>query len=453
MAQYLYEQLLEDLIFFKGPALASKDFASHEDRVTDAEPDASREWRANIHPKVDEAFSHPAITGNELPFTKESIRLDYGENYLNAPLYLKKVVLESFVMRDITPDASNPDPAIRSLLQKRFGLAESRIGELFFGSGVASLFSSLLRYARNQGMTMLFPQGAYGYFRAALDYYKVGFDIIPGNPDSGFKVGPTELRNALPKQPTPCIIYLNAPISNPTGRVYTSAELRSLIEVAWEYKSIVVIDAVFAGLEFDSSEIDLSWIYRIEPSSRGQLALLGGISKEFAGAGLRFGYLYWSGDSPPAELRRCITKDVHYTTLHSMQRLFEAQVGGELALADHLEKQRNELHTRALMLERVLTEQGWSVIIPQGGLFLVAQPTAWLGKEIQINNGSDRRTIRVDGNSITELLFIRENLAINNATWTGLKDYCRFVLSVDQTVLYEAIERLKRFGEFMRNNT
>jgi methionine S-methyltransferase len=355
-------------------------------------------------------------------------------------------------MRDIAPDASNPDPVIRKLLQKRFGLEESRIGELFFGSGVASLFSGILRYSRNQGMTMLFPQGAYGYFRAALDYYKVSFGIIPGNPEAGFKFGPKELREALHNQATPCIVYLNAPISNPTGMVYTSAELRSLIEVAWEYKSVVLIDAVFTGLEFGSSEIDLSWMYRIEPRYRGRLALLGGISKEFAGAGLRFAYLYWNCDTPPVELRRCIAKDVHYTTLHSMQRLFEAQVGGEPTLAEHLEKQRKELHQRAMMLERVLTEQGWSVITPQGGLFLVARPTAWLGKEIQIDDGKQTRTICVDGDSITELLFIRENIAINNATWTGLKDYCRFVLSVDRPILDEAIKRIERFGKFMQEN-
>lgn len=450
MAQYLYEQLLEDLIFFKEPALSSKDLASHEHHDSHEKSVDSIEWRADIHPKVDEAFSHPAITGNELPFNKESIRLDYGENYLNAPLYLKKVVLESFVMRDIALDAANPEPVIRILLQKRFGLAESRIGELFFGSGVASLFSSILRYARNQEMTMLFPEGAYGYFRAALDYYKVSLGIIPGNAEDGFKFGPTELRMALNNQPTPSIVYLNAPISNPTGIVYTSAELRSLIEVAWEYKSIVLIDAVFAGLEFSISEVDLSWMYRIKPESRGQLALLGGISKEFAGAGLRFAYLYWSGDSTPTELRRSITKDVHYTTLHSMQRLFEAQVGGEPALVEHLELQRKELHSRALLLERVLTEQGWSVITPQGGLFLVARPTAWLGQEVEINEGGHSRTIRIDGDTIAELLFVRENLAINNATWTGLKDYCRFVLSVDRAVLDEAIQRLDRFGEFMR---
>jgi len=450
MAQYLYEQLLEDLIFFKGPALISKDQTNHAEYWNHTQNGNSSQWQADIHPRVDEAFSHPAITGNELPFTKESIRLDYGENYLDAPLHLKKFVLESFVMRDIAPDASNPEPVIRNLLQKKYGLAASRIGELFFGSGVASLFSGILRYARNQGMTMLFPQGAYGYFRAALDYYKVALDIIPGNPEAGFKFGSKELREALQNQKTPTIVYLNAPVSNPTGMIYTSAELRSLIEVAWEFRSIVLIDAVFSGLEFKSSEVDLSWIYRIEPRSRGQLALLGGISKEFAGAGLRFAYLYWNGDTPPVELRRSITKDVHYTTLHSMQRLFEAQVGGEPTLTEHLEKQRKELHQRAIMLEKVLTEQGWSVITPQGGLFLVARPTAWLGKEIQIDDGKQTRTIRIDGDTITELLFIRENIAINNATWTGLKEYCRFVLSVDRSLLDEAIRRLQRFGEFMK---
>jgi methionine S-methyltransferase len=363
------------------------------------------------------------------------------------------VVLESFVMRDITPDAANPEPVIRNLLQVRFGLAESRIGELFFGLGVASLFSSLLRYTRSQGMTMLFPQGAYGYFRAALDYYRIDFDIIPGNPELGFKFDAIELQAALLKQRSPSIVYINAPVTNPTGMVYTSEELRSLIEVAWANKAIVLIDAVFAGLEFSPSKIDLSWIYRIEPKNRGQLALLGGISKEFSGAGLRFGYLYWSHDSVPTELRRSITKDVHYTTLHSMQRLFEAQVRGEPTLIEHLEKQQTELHNRALLLEEVLTESGWSVIPPQGGLFLIAKPTAWLGKVISIDDGTEVRKISIDGDSIAELLFLHEKIAVNNSTWTGLPNFCRFVLSVDRRELDEAMLRLRRFGAFMSRAT
>jgi methionine S-methyltransferase len=430
ITQFFYQQLLEQLLHFQTARL----------QPNDSNPNVSLSegsFTLQRSPAVNLAFAHPAIAENELPFTPSTIRLDYGENCLPSPNALLKAIAEAFARQDIAPEECDVHNNLSLLFAQRYGINYADKPNFAYGSGVASLFNAIVQLCRLNRGTFIFPQGAYGYFRATLDFYGVPVKIAPGKEATGFKLDLSALESILKTTSNPWL-YLNAPISNPTGAMYSNSEIQAIVELAWQHQAIVVMDTIFTGLEFESHDIDLSWLQDRRRQSTGQIIILGGISKEFSAAGMRFGYLYSPRATMVRQIAALISDRLPQTTMYAMNRLFDRLVSGDSAIVEHQQAQRQILQQRAIQLTEVLQQSGWTPIIPQGGLFLVAKPTAFLDKTIS--------NIVIDGDSITNILFEQVGLTINSATWTGLPDYCRFVLSVSETEFPTALIRIRQFS-------
>jgi methionine S-methyltransferase len=174
---------------------------------------------------------------------------------------------------------------------------------------------------------------------------------------------------------------------------------------------------------------------------------LGGISKEFAAAGVRFAYLYSPDKTIVNQLKQRIPKSLPQTTLYAMGRFYDRLAKNEGEVKTYQQSQCKSLHKRAKQLVEVLQESGWTPIIPQGGLFLVAKPSAFLGKTLVYEREGKKFTTIINGDTITKVLFSQLNIAINSSTWTGIPDYCRFVLSVSESEFQEALKRIRTFVE------
>ena len=440
ITQFFYQQLLEQLLHFQTARLqkASSNLVSPQS--------TPQSFSLERSPAVTQAFAHPAIQENELPFAESTIRMDYGENCLPSPNALGRVLAEAFARQNITAEECELHTTLSALFSQRYGINYAAQHNFAYGSGVASLFSAVVQQCRQERGTFIFPQGAYGYFRATLDFYGVAVKITPGNKAAGFKLDLPTLEKILQATSNPWF-YLNAPLSNPTGALYSAQELQALFELAWQYKAVVVLDTIFSGLEFEPSptRIDLSWLSDRRQSSSGNLILLGGISKEFSAAGIRFGYLYSPRAARVEQIAAFIPCRLPQTTMYAMRRFFERVASGDEEIKRHEQSQRQLLQQRAKQLTEVLQECGWTPIMPQGGLFLVAKPDAFLGKTLSYEQEEIKQETVIDGNSITTVLFSLVGLTINSATWTGLPDYCRFVLSVSETNFQEVLKRIRKF--------
>ena len=134
------------------------------------------------------------------------------------------------------------------------------------------------------------------------------------------------------------------------------------------------------------------------------------------------------------------------TTMYAMRRFYDRLASGKEEISRHCQSQRQLLQTRAKQLSEVLQRSGWKPIMPQGGLFLVAKPTAFLGKTLSYEQDGLKQSTVIDGDSIATVLFYKIGLTINSATWTGLPDYCRFVLSVSEAEFQEALPKIRQFS-------
>ncbi|MGE9295741.1 MAG: pyridoxal phosphate-dependent aminotransferase, partial [Puniceicoccales bacterium] len=104
--------------------------------------------------------------------------------------------------------------------------------------------------------------------------------------DQGFKMTPEQLKAAI--TPATKLVVLNSP-SNPTGAVYTRAEIEAIMDVALEAGILVMSDEIYEYLLYDGVEF-------VSPASLSAEAAastitVAGFSKTFSMTGWRLGTL------------------------------------------------------------------------------------------------------------------------------------------------------------------
>ncbi len=107
------------------------------------------------------------------------------------------------------------------------------------------------------------------------------------------------------------------------------------------------------------------------------------------------------------DLENELAHSPHFTLGYAVRKLIESQLNGNQSLLTHLKEQRRTLSKRATILARTLNSNGWSVIKPSGGLFLVGAHLAFIEKN---NSPVDQiqalitNTINVEGETLSPQL-------------------------------------------------
>ena len=112
----------------------------------------------------------------------------------------------------------------------------------------------------------------------------VAVEVLAGV-DQDFKITADQLEAAI--TPKTRAILFSSPC-NPTGAVYTEAELRAWATVLEKYPQIVVIaDEIYEHIQFDTTHFSFAKI----PGMFERTVTVNGVSKGFAMTGWRLGYI------------------------------------------------------------------------------------------------------------------------------------------------------------------
>ncbi len=183
--------------------------------------------------------------------------------------------------------------------------------------------------------------------------------ILPTDAANGYKVTPEQLRAAI--TPRTKLLILNSP-SNPTGTVYTRAELEALAAVLVEAQVAVLADEMYEKLIYDGME-HVS-IGSLGPDIFELTLTCNGFSKAYAATGWRLGY----AAGPRHVIKTAVDIQSHTT---SGATTF-AQYGAIAALEgpqDALEAMRQEFEARRNLMYQGLRELGLPCPYPQGAFY------------------------------------------------------------------------------------
>ncbi|MDQ3025614.1 MAG: pyridoxal phosphate-dependent aminotransferase [Pseudomonadota bacterium] len=146
--------------------------------------------------------------------------------------------------------------------------------------------------------------------------------------EQGFKITPQQLERAI--TPKSRLLWLNSP-SNPTGAVYTAAELAALGEVLRKHPRIIIAsDDMYEHIVLDGSKFVN--ILNVCPDLYPQTVTMNGVSKAYSMTGWRIGYC-----GGPAELIEAMENVQSHSTSNPSsisQYAAEAALNGDQSCID-----------------------------------------------------------------------------------------------------------------------
>jgi aminotransferase len=181
-------------------------------------------------------------------------------------------------------------------------------------------------------------------------------------------------------------IILNSP-ANPTGRVFSRAELEQVAALCLRFDAWAVTDEIYEHIRYDGPHVPMASL----PGMAERTITISGASKTFAVTGWRIGWVV-----APAEVTSSIRKVHDFLTVGAPAPLMEAVADALEQLPDSFYGQLAcEYCGRRDLLHEVLTTHGFKADKPAGAYYILtdysavsdlpdAQFAEWLTKEIGV---------------------------------------------------------------------
>lgn len=243
--------------------------------------------------------------------------------------------------------------------------------------------------------------------------------IVQASAAQGFKVTPDMLEKHVSERTR--LLILNSP-SNPTGAVYTAAELDALLEWAHGHGVFVLCDEIYDQLVFAPAKM-ASAIHHFERRPE-EIAILGGLSKSFAMTGWRVGYLV----AHPDLIKKISSMQGHSTSniCSIAQKAAVAALNGPL---DCLSPMLEAFQRRRDMAMQVIRSWPWAVCPqPDGAFYLFVDVSGCYGGSVK--NSTELCTRLLD----------EAHVALVPGAAFGDDNCIRFSYAVADDVLAKALE-------------
>ena len=244
--------------------------------------------------------------------------------------------------------------------------------------------------------------------------------------EQGFRITPAQLRAAI--TPKTRMIIICSPC-NPSGAVYSAAELEALAEVVKEHDDLLVLsDEIYEHINYIGSHASIAAV----PGMRERTLVVNGVSKAYAMTGWRIGFLA----APKWIISACDILQGQYTSgpCSISQKAAEAAWMGPQECVEQM--RLSFLRRRNLLVKLMREIPGLEVNEPQGAFYLLPKCSGYYGTK-----AGDR----VIENSTDLAMYLLEegHVATVPGSAFGAPDCLRLSYATSDENIMEAVDRIK----------
>ena len=228
------------------------------------------------------------------------INLSVGEPDFATPDHIKLAAKEAidnnFSFYTPVPGYLSLRKAISEKLKKENGV-DFAPEQIVVGNGAKHELTNVVMSIVNPGDEVVIPTPAWvSYIQMVI--LAGGKSVeVPTTMAQNFKVTPEQLDAAI--TPKTKLVILCSP-SNPTGSVYSEAELRALAAVLGKYPQVMVLaDEIYEHINYIGGNFSISRCEEL----KDRVCIINGVSKAYAMTGWRIGFV-----AAPLWLAKAITK-------------------------------------------------------------------------------------------------------------------------------------------------
>lgn len=186
--------------------------------------------------------------------------------------------------------------------------------------------------------------------------------IVPTTAETGYKLTPEQLAESV--SPASKMLILNTP-GNPTGAVYTEAELVQLVEVAIEEDLFILADEIYEKLIYgDAKHVTVA---AFSPGVYDRTITVNGFSKSYAMTGWRLGYT--AAPKPIADAIDRIQSHSTSNVTSFAQRGALAALKGPQECVEQMRSEYDKRRQRTVEIIRTIPKL--SCLEPQGAFYVL----------------------------------------------------------------------------------
>jgi len=244
--------------------------------------------------------------------------------------------------------------------------------------------------------------------------------------EQDFKVTAEQVRAAI--TPKTKFLIFSSPC-NPTGSVYSQAELEAIAAVVAEHDSMMIVsDEIYEYINFGGKHVSIGSI----ESVKDRTVTVNGFAKGFAMTGWRLGYIGGPADLVAAcnKIQSQVTSGANAFAQKAAAHALEADLVPSFAMRDAFEKRRD------LILGLLKEIPGFKVNNPSGAFYVFPDISSYFGKsngDAIINNADD----------FCEYLLLNAHVAVVTGSAFGADDCFRISYAASEENLIEAVRRIK----------
>ena len=313
------------------------------------------------------------------------INMSVGEPDFNTPDHIKeaakKAVDDNFSRYSPVPGYPDLRKAIVAKLKNENGL-DYTVNEVLVSNGAKQSVCNTVMALVNDGEEVIIPAPYWVSYPQMVKLAGGVPVIVEAGFDQNFKMTPEQLEAAI--TPKTRMIILCSP-SNPTGSVYSKAELEASSEVIKKHEDLFVLaDEIYEHINYIGHHESIAQF----PGMKERSIIVNGVSKAYAMTGWRIGYIA----APEWIVKGCNKLQGQYTSGPCSVSQKAAEFA-YISSQECVEQMRQAFERRRDLIVKLAKDiPGLEVNVPEGAFYLFPKCSSFFGKksgDTVINNSSD----------------------------------------------------------------
>ncbi|WP_405413351.1 pyridoxal phosphate-dependent aminotransferase [Maribacter sp. Asnod1-A12] len=317
---------------------------------------------------------------------KDIIGLSLGEPDFNTPDYIKEAAIQA--VKDDYNSYTPVDGYVelkKAIITKfkRDNNLSYEASQIVVSTGAKQSLYNVAQVILNPGDEVILPCP---YWVSYSDIVKLADGVpveVSTSLENDFKMTPEQLEAAI--TPKTRMLWYSSPC-NPSGSIYSKAELRALADVLKNHPQIIVVsDEIYEhinyGVTAHASMAEFEDMF-------DRTVTVNGVAKAFAMTGWRIGYI-----GAPAYIARATNKLQGQVTSGANCIAQRAVITALEESPDRIQYMVDEFKERRKLILGLLNEiEGFKCNEPEGAFYVYPDVTAYFGKTFNgttINNASD----------------------------------------------------------------
>ena len=300
-------------------------------------------------------------------------------------------------------------------------------GQVVITNGAKFAVYAALAAVLDPGDEVLMPAPYWVTYPEAISLADGVMVAIPTDVGAGFRVSVDQLEEARTPR-TKALIFVSP--SNPTGAVYTEAQVAEIGRWAADHGIWVITDEIYQYLVYGDTRF--CSLPAVVPEAAGRSLVVNGVSKTYAMTGWRVGWLI-----APPEVATAVARFQGHVSSNVSNVSQLAALAAVTGPMEPVEQMREAFDRRRKVMHRMLSEvPGMITPEPEGAFYAFPSVHGLLGRDL----GGRTATTSME---LAGLLLEEIKIAVVPGEAFGAPGYLRFSFALSDGDLEEGLGRLQ----------